>query len=1041
MHTGRKVEWENAEIFAINKMPPHALPVVYPEAESHSSGSESLLLLNGVWKFNWVERPADRPEWFFETDFDDAQWDDLVVPSLWQLKGYGKPIYTNVTYPYSVGRKNIPSIDHQYNPVGSYRRTFSLPASWQGDDIYLYFGAVKSAFYLWINGKYVGYSQGSMTPAEFEVSSYLQPGENQIAVEVYRWSDGSYLEDQDMWRLSGIFRDVFIYRLPKLHIIDFYIRTMFDEKYQDADFELVLRLENHFSEMRKYIVETELRDAEGNKIIENRIPVLKEIGSMQSAKLHISKTVESPQKWSAEIPALYTLDIKLMDSQGTLIQEISQKIGFRQTEIKDGIFLVNGLPVILKGVNRHEFDPVTGHVMSRERIEEDIRLMKQLNINAVRTSHYPNHPLFYQLCDQYGLYVMDECNLESHGLRHKLPKSDPKWTAACVDRMQRMVERDKNHACVIMWSLGNEAGYGDNFRKMKTAALEIDTTRPIHYEGDHVLDISDVFSTMYSRPQSLEKQCKGETVRVGVVEQGALMGKVVKPEHMRGKPVVLCEYAHAMGNSLGNFDAFMQIFEKYDNCMGGFIWDFVDQALLKEEVNGQPFWAYGGDYGDEPNQKNFCINGIVAADRSLHPMAYEVKKIHQDIRIEAIDLKKGLLSITNKRYFKPLDDIVVAWYLTADGMITHQGRIEIPAILPQKTENIIIPFDQDISNPEHEYLLMIQMELEEGTSWAEKGHLVAWEQFEVQPAAEPQKVTLFKDYPALEVEDTDDYLYVRSHQFEMRINKITGALEDYLWQSRQVITSPLIPNFWRALTDNDLGSQNFIPWMKLRNPWENAVEKRQLKQLHWRILEDGQIQVYTHFRMPNIRKGLRIVYTIFPDGRIVVNMRLKPKRNMIRIGMQLGLSSEFSRITWYGRGPHESMWDRKSSAAVGLYHLQVKDFLHQYIRPQENANRTDVRWAFLSDEKQSGLRILPGSTHKLNFSAWPYSQEDLEKAEHIHELPQRDLLTLNIDLQQRGCGGEGFPALLALPEKYKLKKNMEYELSFILSPHFEETES
>ncbi|MCP4762424.1 MAG: beta-galactosidase, partial [archaeon] len=603
----KKMDWEIPEMIGKNKEPAHNTLISYPNSEialeNDDNKSPFFLNLNGKWKFNWVKKPADRPIDFFKKDYDVKNWDELKVPSNWQMHGYGIPIYTNITYPYSIGTEEIPSIDHEYNPVGSYRRDFKVPKDWISEkrEIFIHFAGVKSAFYIWINGKKVGYSQGSMTPAEFNITKFLNKGKNILSVEVYRWSDGSYLEDQDMWRLSGIYRDVFLYATPKLHLRDFFAICDFDSTYSDAILKIAAKVKNYGEKpFKSYKIEVSLLDSE-NGIISND-PLMEanlDVNSGEECVINLQSEVKNPNKWSAETPYLYKLVLSLKDPEENVIEAEICNFGFRKVELKNEQIYINGKSIIFKGVNRHDHHPDHGRAVPLESMIEDIKIFKKNNINAVRTSHYPNHPTFYDLCDQYGIYVLDECNIESHGLRKILPNSLPEWTNACLDRMTSMVERDKNHPCIFMWSLGNEAGTGDNFIKMKASALEIDHTRPIHYEGDYNFEYSDIYSVMYASPQGVEK--------VGQKKSGFALTKFknVKRDLYEGKPYLLCEYAHAMGNSLGNFQKFMDIFEKYDNCIGGFIWDYVDQGLRKTSDDGEEFWAYGGDYGDEPHSGSF----------------------------------------------------------------------------------------------------------------------------------------------------------------------------------------------------------------------------------------------------------------------------------------------------------------------------------------------------------------------------------------------------------------------------------------------------
>ncbi|MFX1451027.1 MAG: glycoside hydrolase family 2 TIM barrel-domain containing protein, partial [Promethearchaeota archaeon] len=689
----KKLDWENSEFIAWNKEPAHATILPYQDIKSALGGSREqsdyYKSLNGNWKFNWVKKPSDRPVDFYKPEFDVNNWDEIPVPSNWQLHGYGIPIYTNVKYPFSVKTKHIPSIDHNYNPVGSYRTEFLLPENWIGREIFIHFDGVKSAFYIWVNGQKVGYSQGSMTPAEFNLTNYVREGSNIIAVEVYRWSDGSYLEDQDMWRFSGIYRDVYLFSTPKVHLRDFFVRCGFDELYKNAKLKVRAKIRNYGEQsIKNYKIEVVLLDEEKEIVGPN--PIMQEdmdLNPDTEISLEILADVEEPKKWSAESPYLYEILFILKNSENEIIEVERCYFGFRFVELKQSQIFINGRSIIFKGVNRHEHDPDHGRAVPLERMIQDIKILKQNNINAVRTSHYPNDPKFYDLCDKYGIYVLDECNLETHGLRNKLPKSKPQWTDAVVDRMVRMVERDKNYPCIFMWSLGNEAGNGRNFIKMKEAALKIDSTRIIHYEGDYELRESDVFSTMYSTPKQLEKSGQFKWVTTG-------FWKIVRPGKYKDKPRMLCEYAHAMGNSLGGLQKFMDVFERYPNCVGGFIWDYIDQGLRKISDDGKEFWAYGGDFEDKPNDRNFCINGILMPDRKPNPALFEVKKVYQNIKVLPVELKKGKFRIYNKYNFIKLDIFDISWELTANGKIIQEAKLPKLAIDPGVKQDVEIPFEE-----------------------------------------------------------------------------------------------------------------------------------------------------------------------------------------------------------------------------------------------------------------------------------------------------------------------------------------------------------
>ncbi|MFX1426730.1 MAG: glycoside hydrolase family 2 TIM barrel-domain containing protein, partial [Promethearchaeota archaeon] len=1015
-----------------NKEPPHNTLIPFQDIDSaltrELESSPFYKSLNGNWKFNWVKKPSERQINFYKTDYNDDDWDVIPVPSNWQLHGYGIPIYTDSKYPYSIKRKNIPSIDHEYNPVGSYRMEFTIPTEWREREIFIHFDGVKSAFYLWINGKKVGYSQGSMTPVEFNITKCMQKERNILAVEVYRWSDGSYLEDQDMWRFSGIFRDAFLFSTPKIHIRDFYVFCDFDESYIDASLKIRAKIQN-YSTVRfdNYNLELLLFNDKNNLI--GAKPLIRETFNLENNKeiiIEMETTVENPKKWSAETPYLYKVLFVLKGPNNEILEVEQCKYGFRKIEIKNSQIYINGTSILFKGVNRHEHDPDHGRAIPYSRMIQDIEILKQNNINAVRTSHYPNQPKWYDLCDKYGIYVMDEANIESHGLRRKLPKSDNKWTNAVVDRVVSMVERDKNHPCIFMWSLGNEAGYGKNFHRMKQAALTIDKTRPIHYEGDPKLKVSDVFSSMYTTVDQLEKS--GQLKRV----RRFFVAKHIRPKYYREKPRILCEFAHAMGNSLGNFQENMDIFEKYDNCIGGFVWDFVDQGLRKLSSDGEEFWAYGGDFGDEPNDGNFCLNGIVLPDRTPNPSLHEVKKVFQSIKVYPVDLTKGLVKIHNKYNFKTSDFLNLTWEITENGTVIQERKLPKLTISSNEVKEVNLLYKSPELKPNREYHILIKFSLSEDTLWAKKGHLVAWDQFKIPYVIPELPFIETISIPTLNLDILQENYIIIGKNFKLIINKENGALTSYEFNGNRLISSPLIPNFWRAPIDNDLNVLRHIPMYKKKvYRWKNAARKRKLLSVNAEQINHYTVRILTYFKVPNGKSKQQIIYNIFGTGEIVVRNTFTPKKDLIRFGMQMSIPKEFGKMTWFGRGPHESMFDRKSGASIGVYSGNIEDLIHNYARPQENGNKTDVRWAAFTNKNNSGLFIADMGGTYLNVSAWPYSMDDLECANHINELPRRDNNTINIDYKQQGVGGDRIGVLDVL-EKYKLKGKINYSYSFLL---------
>ncbi|MFX1574295.1 MAG: glycoside hydrolase family 2 TIM barrel-domain containing protein [Promethearchaeota archaeon] len=1027
-----RLDWENAEMIGQNKEPAHNTLIPYQDIDSAIDGIHENSIyyktLNGDWKFNWVRKPSDRPKDFYKLNFDVNSWNEIPVPSNWQMHGYGIPIYLNIRYPSSVKKKDIPKISHEYNPVGSYRTEFIIPNNWDKRVVFIHFDGVKSAFYLWINGEKVGYSQGSMTPAEFNITKHLRKGKNFLAVEVYRWSDGSYMEDQDMWRLSGIYRDVYLFSTPKAHIRDFYVYSVFDEKYEDAILKIRMKIQNYDSNnIAKVKVEISLVDDQRNFIgseilVSNNINIETNTEEM----IELENKIKNPKKWSTETPNLYGLILKLKNLDDSIVEIEQCKFGFRQIEIRsDGGFYLNNQSIKFKGVNRHEHDPDHGRAIPYSRMLQDIKLLKQNNINAVRTSHYPDHPKWYKLCDQYGIYIIDECNLESHELRDILPASDPQWTSACVDRMVSMVERDKNHPCIIMWSLGNEAGMGDNFKKMKEATLEIDTMRPIHYEQDYNNEISDVLSYMYYPSYFLERMVKNR-------EYG-IFGKLKKLNEGVAKPYMLCEYAHAMGNSLGNFQEYWDVFEKFPNVLGGFIWDFIDQGLRKTSKDGKEFWGYGGDFGDSRNDNNYCINGILLPDRKPNPALFEVKKVYQNIKVIPVDLINGKVKILNKYSFISLDFADIIWILTANGREIQEGKLDNLNIEPQDSKDVVIPFTHPELSPNIEYHLKIVFFLSENTLWAKKGHILAWDQYKIPYDISIEPEIDINELKYVELEDIKKNLVIKGENFNVIIGKKSGVIESYIFNNKELISSDLVPNFWRAPTDNDLERVDFRRNSNRSEDkkWKEASQNRIISKIEFERIRPQVIRINVEFDVVNSNEPLKIVYNIFGNGDIVIKNEFTPTKPMIRFGMQTSIPKEFNKVTWYGRGPHETMFDRKTGAAIGIYSDSVENLIHPYVRPQENGNRTDIRWISITDKERTGLLISDVGGTNLSISAWPYTMEDLESAKHNHELPRREFITFNIDYKQRGVGGD-IPAMAILHRKYRLEKNKKYSYSFLL---------
>ncbi len=775
-------DWENPQMVGRNKEPAHATLLPYQDMQTALADDRSascyFKLLNGDWKFKWSPNPASAPEDFYAETYDTSSWDHIAVPSNWQMQGYGTPMYTNVQYPFSPDY--MPEVPKDNNPIGCYRTTFTRPDDWDGRQTFLVFDGVDSAFYLWVNGQEVGYSQGSRLPAEFNITDYLRPGENTLAVRVYRWCDGSYLEDQDFWRLSGIYRDVYLFATPPVHIRDFWAQPELDADYRDAtlNVHVDMRMYGDAVDVAGYAVEAQLFDAHNQRITHHASHL-----TPHTSRLNFALAVDNPLKWSAEHPNLYTLLLILKDATGNVLEVERCNVGFRKVEIQNGKILINGVPVYFRGVNRHEHDPDTGHAVSVDSMLEDILLMKRFNVNAVRTCHYPDDPRWYDLCDQYGLYLIDEANIESHGVWDE-PSKDPAWKTAFMERGSRMVVRDKNHPSVVIWSMGNESGHGPNHAALADWIHENDPTRPVHYESAHNEPYVDMISTMYP---DLERLVKMATV----------------PGEKR--PFILCEYAHAMGNSPGNLKEYWEIIEQYPRLRGAFVWDWVDQGLHRTTEDGEDWFAYGGDFGESPHDGSFCINGVIFPDRTIHPAMWEFKKVYQPVVIEAVDLLAGKVTVINKHFFSDLSYLDMTWMLTMDGEVLQQGQGAPLHIPPGERETLVIPFDMPTLKPGAAYGLTISFTLSEATLWAEQGHEVAWAQFDM-PFDVPDMQPLALDMmPVLTLEEFDAQVVVEGTAFQLTFDKASGTLASLRYQDHELLKSGPRSNFWRAPTENDLG--------------------------------------------------------------------------------------------------------------------------------------------------------------------------------------------------------------------------------------------
>lgn len=1044
-----KFRWEDPSIFKINKEDGHAIMMPYDSENEALSGNESKYKqsLNGKWKFYWQRGLKNQPENFQLVSFDDSHWDEINVPSVWQTEGYSVPYYYASTFPkaFSRTKSKIPSIDHNMQEIGFYRKTFVLDEVFDNREVFLHFGAAKSALEVYVNGEFVGYSQGSMAPHEFDITKVLKKGENVITAKLYRFSDGSYLEDQDMWWLCGIYRDVYLFAEPKVCLRDFYFKTDFDDTYNDSNVTLNMYFNNYNNIRGKIKVSAKLIDSKNEEI---------ELGSSEKElsggkeTITYNKTVKSPDKWSAETPNLYTL-VMSVELDGKVICVKSYKVGFKKVEIKGEKIYFNGMPLMIKGVNRHDFDCDYGWAVPKYRYTQDLDIMKQNNINSIRTSHYPDDPYFYDMCNKYGFYVMDECEVETHGVRRKgVPGSNPVWTGAVVDRMQRMVLRDRNNPCIFMWSLGNEAGDGSNFMEMKKSALELDDTRQFHYEGDFDLTKSDVISRMYPTKDIMEKLGNKQPITISlydnIANQLAADSKPIKAEMYEGKPVVLCEYAHSMENSLGNFQEYIDDFEKYDNMCGGFIWDFVDQALHVKDENGNDNYLYGTDFqGKEPHKLidipnttamtgsnvYFCANGIIGADRNPHPQIVEVKHGYQNIGIIAKDIKNGEFTIKNKFLFTNLSDFNCKWVIKAEGKEVLNGTIGKIDCAPLEEKEIKIDYDLSKLSDDKELILTVFFETTKKSLGIDADYEIAFEQFVLNEMPKPKEI---KSDKKLDFDISGKKITVNGENLKVVVDD--GKVVSYVIDEKELLKAPLEPNYFRALTDNDIDFLNFTPqWAKFHPfyAWQRATHHT--KAVKTEVVKNGEVvEIHIAFSTAGLKNSVA-TYKVYPDGKLYVFHSAIPTKGMLRFGYQMTMESSMEYITWYGRGPKPTYIDRKLGSKIDLYQSSVTDFEYRYMRPQESSNRCDVRYFTLTDKEGFGIRVDAYYDNPINFSAYHYTTDGLEKATHINDIPYADITTVNIDHRQLGVGGD-LPGQAFVREPYTMPKNQKQEYSFVITP-------
>ncbi|MFK0120176.1 glycoside hydrolase family 2 TIM barrel-domain containing protein [Streptomyces sp. NPDC090994] len=1229
-------QWNDFGVFRLGTEPPHTTLMPYADVRqalaADRTDSPYRLSLDGTWKFAYADRPEDRDADFHRTDLDDGDWDTIPVPSVWQLHGHDRPIYLNITYPYwgpnGLGEEpQPPTAPTRRNPVGQYRRTFTVPRDWDGRRTFLHFEGVKSAHYVWINGELAGYDEDSYTPSEYDITDHLKPGTNQIAVEVYRYADGDWLEDQDMIRLSGIFRSVHLYSTPAVHLRDFRLDTPLDGTYTDAELAVTAHVRAYGGAgAGRYTVETQLYDARGHAVWSRPLQATADLGTAgagEDVTVRATRAVPAPKLWSAEQPNLYTAVLRLRDPAGKVTETLSHRVGFREFALKDGLMRINGKPVSLRGTNRHEMHPDRGTALSREDLVNDITLIKRLNMNSVRTSHYPNNPLWYELADEYGLYLVDETNLETHAIRDEYPGDHPEWTAACVARAQNMVHRDKNHPSVVIWSLGNEAGTGSTFTAMHDWIRSYDTTRVIQYEGDDRPGISDIRSEMYDTPQRVEQRAKDTSDT---------------------RPYVMIEYAHSMGNSTGNFKKYWDVVRRYDVLQGGWIWDFVDQSLawpvparvllretgpaglrgeiinpsgsfdrekglsggtlfardesldltgsltleawitpgflgyhqpivakgdtqysLKQnnrnleffiysggqwitanwalpddwtgrehhvagvfdadagtltlyadgvaravrtttrrpEVNTAPlalatdadnqtrefsgtiraarvyaraltaaeladdgrdsgddgvrfwfdaaevrkeekrsgektFFAYGGDWGDNPNDGAFVADGIVLADRGHTGKAAEVKRVYQ-----AIDVRQrtggdpGAVTLVNEYLFTDLREFDGRWELVADGQVVRRGRLtrDQLAVAPLSSKDITLPVRLPADPaPGTEFFLQVSFTTKESAPWAKAGFEVARVQLPVDAGTPAVTPVPLDRVPALEVDEDDEEITVDGEDFTVTVDRGSGTITSYKARGIRLLTSGPVPNFWRAPTDNDLGNGQHT-----RNrTWRDAGTRRKVTDVAVRTLgADRAVEIKVSGTLPTtVESSYTTTYTVFGNGEIKVDHTLHPGAANLpyipEVGSLLFLPRRLDRLHWYGRGPEENHWDRNTGTDVGLYSGTVAEQWSGYIRPQENGNKTDVRWVALTDRRGAGL--LASGEPLLEVNASRFTPEDLSTGvRHDYQLTPRDAVVLRLNHRQMGVGGDNSWGAHTHDE-FKLFADRDYSYTYRLRP-------
>lgn len=1011
--------WQNPQVNEMNREPMHAHFTPFTNEANAlkqralpadvrfdvNPATERRITLDGTWKFLFSKNNDLCPKDFHKPGFSTRKWSKIEVPGSWELQGFDAPIYTDTRYPFP---PNPPYVPTDYNPVGAYIREFTIPAGWEGMDVFLDFEGVESAYYVWVNGELAGYAEDSRLPSHFNITHLLKKGNNKLAVKVFRYSDGSYLEGQDYWKYSGIERSVYLYARPQSRVKDFRMTAELINNYKDGELKLDV-----FLHRPKAGETVEVKVMDKDKVIYDR---KKSITSATDTLFTQQQVFPNARAWNAETPNTYTLVVSTFDAQGKPQESFTHLFGFRTVEMMNGMQMINGQAVLFKGVNRHEHDPHKGRTITVGSMIHDIQLMKQFNLNGVRNCHYPNNYAWYELCTEFGLYMVDEANIESHGMmfhKDETLTNYPDWEVPFMQRMSRMIARDRNYSAIVTWSMGNESGYGKHFETLYDYTKKIDPTRPVQYEGGGYNSKSDIYCPMYARIWRLRQHVNQRDAR----------------------PMILCEYAHAMGNSVGNFQDYWDLIYKYDQLQGGFIWDWVDQTFAIKDENQRDIWAFGGDMGfvGVVNDSNFCANGLVAADRTPHPHIYEVKKVLQYIHFEPLAFTPNKIKVTNWHDFIGLEGYTLRWAVECDGKTVQNGEMDFPKIAPKNSANIELPL-KALPADGKEYFLTLRAFTKHEAPLVPKGHEVAIEQWELPSV--PSAKTVQPVEGTLTVNRNNEALTVKGNNFQVAFSTRNGEMTELNYNGKNLIKEGLQPNFWRPLTDNDIPNGHLIRC----GTWRNAGRDAKLQNIE--VAEAGQTATVTAtYRMEEQDADLQTLYTITPDGKVQVTMHFtpgkKPLSEMPRLGMRMILPAEYEMMTWLGRGPQETYADRKTGALIGLYNATVWEQFHPYVRAQETANHCDVRWVALRNAAGEGMLVV--GEEPLSVSAWNFPMEDIEyrpsQMERRHGgsiQKKKDMIWLNIDHKQMGVGGDNTWGAQVHPE-YTITPH-EWKYSFTLAP-------